>query len=287
MQRIRDKMIEDMKLRGYSEASTIRQYPGHVERFIRYHGGRPPGRLGEQEVREFMLHLVEVRKIKPATQCMYLAALCFLYKVTLRRPEVMAYIPWPKVDEPLPDILSGHEVDDLLAAIRSIKQRALLMLCYGAGLRISEACRLEIGDVDSQRKLIRVRKGKRNKDRYVVLGDRLLETLREYFRRFRPSGPYLFPGRQREGHLGVEAVRKYLRVVVTDAGITKRVTPHLLRHAFATHLLEAGTNERCIQALLGHKSLDMVTRYTRVSRMLGRTRSPLDLLGTKEGEILG
>jgi site-specific recombinase XerD len=279
-------MIEDLRLRGYSETSTCRQYPELVARFVGHFGGRPPAQLGEREVRDFLLYLIDVRKVKPATQCLYLAAITFLYKVTLGRPEVVAHIPWPKVDQTLPDILSGQEVEQLLGAVRSVKHRALLMLCYGAGLRISEACGLLIADVDSQRRLIHVRASKGKKDRYVMLGDRLLGLLRVYFRRYRPAGPYLFPGRQ-EGHISVEAVRKCLRLAVRTAGLTKHVTPHRLRHAFATHLLEIGADLRSIQTLLGHTDLATVARYTQVARIVSRMRSPLDLLGTKDGEVLG
>jgi site-specific recombinase XerD len=219
---------------------------------------------------------------------MYVAALRFLFAVTLKRPEVVATVPWPKVPRKLPDILSGEEVERLLSAVRSLKHRALLMTAYGAGLRISEACTLEVGDIDSKRMMIHVREGKRGKDRYVMLSQKLLDTLRLHWRRLHPRGRYLFPGAFPGAPITPSAVSLVLRKAVAAAGLTKRVTFHALRHGFATHLLEAGEDIRTIQRLLGHTSIQTTARYTAVSKAhIARTRSPLDMLGTPAARAFG
>jgi site-specific recombinase XerD len=162
------------------------------------------------------------------------------------------------------------------------------MTTYGAGLRIGETCSLEIGDIDSKRMVIRIRDGKGGRDRYAMLGDRLLEGLREYFRLVRPAGPHLFPGERPGTAVSPDSVRAVLKKAVVKAGITKHVTPHILRHTFATHILEAGVDIRTIQALLGHRSIRTTQIYAQVSTdTIRRTKSPLDLLGTKKGEVLG
>jgi site-specific recombinase XerD len=274
MGQLRDKMKADLKLRRYRSA-TIYSYLGCVKRFAAHHR-RSPVEMGESEVREFLLGL----KTGAARQKMYVAAFKFPYGVTLDRPEVMARIPYPKVQTKLPDILDSSEVERLLDAVGMIKHRAILMTAYGAGLRISEACSLAKTDIDSLRGLIHVRNGKRGRDRFVMLSQRLLVFLREYWRAERPTGPALFPGQEIGTSISPQAVRKALRASVARAGIEKRITPHLLRHSFATHLLEAGEDIRTIQVLLGHGSIRTTARYTQVSqRHVGRTQSPLDRLG--------
>jgi site-specific recombinase XerD len=187
----------------------------------------------------------------------------------------------------LPDILTGEEVERIFQLIVSLKHRAILMTAYGAGLRISEACSLKTSDLDSKRMLIHVHKGKRSKDRYVMLSERLLDVLRTYWKIARPEGPFLFPGAIPGRSITTDAVQRVLHQVVVQCHFTKRVTPHSLRHCFATHLLETGTDIRVIQRLLGHASLQTTARYTKVTeRHIGRTKSPLDLLGTKEGQVL-
>lgn len=278
MGRIRQRMEEDLELKGFAQ-TTRKDYLLRARHFVAYYG-RSPEQLGEPEVRKYLLHLVQERGVRPTTHHMYVAALKFLFVVTLKRPEVVAGIPWPKVPRTLPDVLSGEEVRRLLGAARSLKYRALMMVAYGAGLRISEACALEVGDIDSERMLIHVRRGKRSKDRFVMLSPKLLEMLRLYWREARPRGPYLFPGRLPDAPITTRAVDRVVKKVVARAGLTKRVTFHSLRHGFATHLLDAGYDIRTIQRLLGHTSIQTTARYTFVSQEhVGRTRSPLDLLG--------
>ncbi|MBM4369046.1 MAG: site-specific integrase [Deltaproteobacteria bacterium] len=282
---LRERMKADLVLGGYSPG-TQTEYLRHAERFVA-HYMRPPGDLGEAEVRGFLLHQLVVRKVGPATHKMFVAALKFLFTRTLGRPEVVAGIPWPRVPRTLPDILSGTEIETLIEAIGVPGIRAAVMVAYGGGLRISEVCALEPGDIDSLRMLIHVRAGKGRRDRFVMLSSRLLTTLREYWRAVRPPGPGLFVGADR-GPLRGDDLRRALRKAARQCGLTKRVTPHLLRHSFATHLLEAGTDIRVIQVLLGHRSIQTTAGYTRVSaRHVGRTQSPLDLLGTPSGDNLG
>lgn len=283
MGQLRDRLTEDLNLRRYSR-STCRKYLSCVRGFIAYHR-RPAPEMGLDEVRAFLLHLSEERKVAPATHHQYVAALKFLYATTLGRPDVATAIPWPKVPQTLPDILSGTEVEALLAAIGSVKYRTIVLTAYGAGLRISEVCTLHVADIDSKRMLIHVRGGKCDKDRYVMLSTRVLLTLRTYWRVERPTGPELFPGRFRGSSISTSAVTYALQRATALCKLTKRVTPHVLRHSFATHLLELGTDLRIIQVLLGHRSILSTVRYARVSkRLIGRTQSPADTLGTAKAK---
>lgn len=281
MGQLRDKMKADLKLRRYRRG-TADKYLRCARAFVAYHR-RPADQMGEAEIREYLLDLVDKRGASPATHKMHVAALKFLYGVTLGRPEVAVKIAWPRVPTKLPDILDGSEVERLLAHVHSVKHRAILMTAYGAGLRVGEACSLQTTDIDSRRGLIHVRDGKRGRDRFVMLSPRLLAFLRRYWMVARPPGPELFPGRE-GGSISPEAVRSALHAAVARAGVTKRVTPHVLRHTFATHLLEGGEDIRTIQVLLGHSSIRTTAHYTHVSaRHIGRTQSPLDRLAEDKG----
>ena len=282
MGQLREKMKADLKLRRY-RAGTIENYLLCAKKFAAFHR-RSPLEMGEAEAKQYLLHLVEEQKIGPAGHKMHVAAIKFLYAVTLDRPEVAVRLPWPRVPVKLPDILDGSEIEALLDAMESMKYRAIVMTAYGAGLRISEACTLRTTDIDSKRGVIHVRDGKRGRDRYVMLSLRLLACLRQYWVAARPSGPELFPGSIAGTVVARETVRVALRKAVDKAGIKKRVTPHVLRHCFATHLLEGGADIRTIQVLLGHGSIRTTARYTQVStRHVASTQSPLDRLGTRKG----
>jgi len=211
---------------------------------------------------------------RPSKQKTHWAAIKFLYSKTLGRPEEVVDIPWPKMRQRLPDIPSAEEVAALLGAVENVAVRVVAMAAYGAGLRIAEACSLQARDIDAQRGLIHVRDGKRGRDRYVVLPERLLLCLREYWRATRPYGEYLFAAKRPDRHLSPDMVRRSLKDAASRVGLTKNVTPHVLRHAFATHLLENGTDIRVIQVLLGHSSIRSTARYTRVSKRPGQ--SPLN-----------
>ena len=235
--------------------------------------------MGEQEVRNFLLHLVRDRNASPATQDMYVNALKFLYAITLKRPEVVKDLSHPKRPKTLPVILSPEEVLRVFAAIRSVKYKAIIAATYAAGLRISEVCSLSVSDIDSQRMRIHIRSGKGKKDRYVMLGESLLVLLRQYYQAVRPQGEYLFPGQKPQSHISTTAVSSVLRKVIRETGLAKKVSMHTLRHCFATHLLEAGTDIRILQVLLGHSSIRTTLRYTHITDRLVQTLvSPLDLI---------
>jgi integrase/recombinase XerD len=283
MGQLRDRMAEDLKLRRY-KPSTCDKYLRCARAFVAYHR-RPPEEMGVEEVRAFLLHLMSSGTIGAATHHQYVAAIKFLYATTLKRPEVAVAIPWPKVPQKLPPILSGTEVETLLDAMGSVKYRTIVLTAYGAGLRIDEVCSLGVEDIDSRRNLIHVRDGKHGRDRYVMLSSRVLLALRTYWRVERPEGPKLFPGQKPGSAISHEAVRKALRRAALRCQLRKPVTPHILRHSFATHLLELGTDVRVIQVLLGHKSIRTTVRYAQVSQAhVGRTRSPADALGTAEAK---
>lgn len=279
------KMKLDMKLKNFAE-TTQTQYL-RVGRQLATYFMRSPAELGEEEIKEYLDHLLSTGA-GPEKLKMQIAGLKFLYGVTLNRPEVADRLPWPRVPQKKPDILSGSEVKKVLAAVRGAVPAMAVVAAYAAGLRVKETCQLRPEDIDSQRGLIHVRLGKGGKDRFVMLSATLLSTLRDYWAKVRPQGGWLFPGRKPGAHLHPTSVRKALDGAVKQVGIKKRVTTHSLRHAFATHLLEAGADIRVIQVLLGHASIRTTARYTQVSRAhVGRTKSPLDLLGTKDGKVLG
>lgn len=275
MGKLRERMKADLELKGYAPA-TQSEYLRCAENFVA-HYMRSPASLGETEVRCFMLHLLRVKDAAAPTVKMYIAAVRFLYEITLRRPDVVAHLSWPKVAHSLPDILSGDEIARLLEAIPTIKYRTIITTTYATGMRIGEVCRLEVRDIDRDRRIIHVRAGKGRKDRYVMAGEALLRCLREYWCAQRPTGSHLFPGRDPLRPISAEAVRTALSKGVKKSGITKTVTPHVLRHSFATHLLEAGADVRVIQCLLGHNSIRTTARYTRVSTQhVAATPSPFD-----------
>ena len=271
-----ERFTEDMTLRNFAPKTRV-AYMSRAKRFAEYYG-RSPREMGEAEVRAYLLHLIDC-KLSASTLSVGLGALRFLYAVTLGRPGEIAKIPVPKRPRLLPEILSLDEAALILSRVRSVKHRATLMLAYGAGLRISEIRHLKIADIDSKRMLIAVRGGKGYKDRLVMLSPRLLEVLRAYYKFARPKGPYLFPGRDGERPLSSNAIRSALAQVLTECGLKKHLTPHSLRHGFATHLLEAGNDIRVIQRLLGHASIQSTAHYARVTPMYVATiESPLELV---------
>jgi site-specific recombinase XerD len=270
---LRRKMIEDLQIREYAP-STQKGYLWCVARFAQ-HFGRSPDRLGPDDVRAFLFHLVNGAKVSHGVLCRYVSALRFLYKITLQKPWDLEKIPYPRPEKHLPAIPSREEILRFLGCIPNIKHRAIMMTCYAAGLRVSEAVRLKPSDIDSARMVLYVRQGKRRKDRMVPLSKTLLELLRVYFRAVRPQ-TWLFPGRYGR-HLSIRVVQHVCLRARRTSGLTRRVTVHTLRHSFATHLLDAGTNLRTLQLLLGHASLRTTALYTHVStRELLAVTSPLD-----------
>lgn len=249
---------------------------------------RSPAEMGADHVRRFLLHLIEDQHASRQTIRQARAALRFLYAVTLNHPVEVDWLPVPRRTKPLPVVLSGTEVAALFAAVHHIKYRTILMAMYAGGLRISEVCRLRPDEIDSKRMLIHVRAGKGSVDRYTVLSEQLLHTLRDYWQEHRPRSAWLFPGQTRTGHACPQTVRTVFRKAAVGAHIKKKVTPHVLRHSFATHLLESGADVTVVQTLLGHRSLRTTQKYTHISLdHVARASSPLDLIGTPAAEILG
>jgi site-specific recombinase XerD len=272
---LRRRMIEDMTVRNLSPA-TQRSYVHAVAKFSR-HFNRSPDRLGLEDVRAYQVHLVAKGISWPALN-QTVCALRFFYGVTLGHGEIPERIPYAREPRTLPVVLSADEVVRFLEAVPSLKTRTALTTAYAAGLRASEAVGVRIGDIDSRRMVIRVRHGKGGKDRYVMLSEQLLRILRTYWRLARPKD-WLFPGRDGSGPIDVQVLYSACRSAAAAAGLGKRVTVHTLRHSFATHLLENGTDLRIIQVLLGHNNLSSTARYTRVSTgLIRKTESPFDRL---------
>ena len=272
---LRRRMIEDMTVRNLSPA-TQRSYVHAVAKFSRYFG-RSPERLGLEDVRAFQVHLVSTAISWPALN-QTVCALRFFYGVTLGHAEIPERVPYAREPRKLPVVLSADEVVRFLEAVPGLKTRTALTTAYAAGLRASEAVGLRIDDIDSGRMVIRIRHGKGGKDRYVMLSAQLLGILRTYWRLARPRD-WLFPGRDESRPIDVQVLYAACRSACAAAGLGKRVTVHTLRHSFATHLLENGTDLRIIQVLLGHSNLSSTARYTQVSTgLIRRTASPLDRL---------
>ena len=271
---LRQRMLQDMQLRNFS-AGTQRSYIHYIAGFAT-HYGLSPDRLGLDDVRNYQLHLIQQKRLSPQSINCFVAAAKFLYTVTLDMPWSDEGFPRLKVPEKLPFVLSVAEIEQFFRYIGILKHRACLMLCYGSGLRSSEAVALKIEDIDSSRMLIRVQQGKGAKDRFTVLSGRLLKLLRQYYKVQCPV-KWLFPGTKAGTHLQAGTIQEVCRDAARMAGITKRITPHILRHSFATHLLEAGTDTRAIQVLLGHTRIDTTARYTAVTpQSVGKIVSPLD-----------
>ena len=272
---LRRRMIEDMTVRNLSPA-TQRSYVHAVAKFSRYFGSSPE-RLGLEDVRAFQVHLASTG-ISWAALNQTVCALRFFYGVTLGHGEIPERIPYARIPRKLPTVLSGDEVVQFLEAVSGFKTRTALVTAYAAGLRASEVVRLKVADVDSRRMVLRIEQGKGGKDRTAMLSARLLAILRSYWRLARPQH-WLFPGRDQTRPMDVMVLHSACRSARAALGLDKRVTVHTLRHSFATHLLESGTDIRVIQVLLGHNSLSSTARYTQVSnRLIRQTQSPLDRL---------
>lgn len=273
---LRQRMIQDLRIRNYSPR-TIDIYVDRVAQFAR-HFGQSPDRLGPSEIREFQIFLVETRKSSWALLNQTVCALRFFYKFCLDKPWMIEHIPFAKQEKKLPVVLSRQEVARLLAVVRNLKHRTLLVTIYSTGVRLAEVLALQVADIDSSRMLLRVRQGKGRRDRYVPLPETLLEQLRTYWKQDRPSS-WLFPGTDPAVALTPSSVQRLCTSAALKAGLSKRVSPHRLRHCFATHLLEAGTDLKTIQVLLGHRSLNTTSVYLHVAAQApGGHRSARDLL---------
>jgi len=284
--RLRKMMLEELQRRNYS-AITTRNYLRVVTEFAKYFG-KPPDRLGLNELRTYQAYLLRERKLTPGTVVNQVAALRFFFVKTLKRHQFRDFLPYPQDRRRLPTVLSREEVSRLINAAGNLFRRTLLMTLYGTGMRRSELASLKVDDIDSQRMIIRVVAGKGGKDRDLPLSSALLETLREYWQWRKPK-LYMFPTRTRGRTLDQPISDKTVWIACSEAarqaGIKKRITPHTLRHSWATHLLEAGTDLRTIQVLLGHGDLETTAQYLHLSRRhLQAVSNPLDgltLAGTE------
>jgi len=269
-------MIEDMTVRNFAPG-TQDIYVGQVSLFAR-HFGKSPEQLGPEQIRAYLIYLAQQKKVSVSTRIVAVSALRFLYAVTLRRDWSIQFIPAPKKDCRLPVILSPQEVFQVLQAAPSFPHHVIFSTMYGTGMRVSEAVHLRAANIDSQRMMIRIELSKGHKDRDVQLSLKLLELLRGYWRRVRPV-EWMFPGEIPHRPLTRSAVNLAVAQASQCAGLRKHISPHSFRHAYAVHLLEAGTDVRRIQLLLGHRSLATTARYLRLATTtVCATTSPLDLL---------
>ena len=274
---LRQRLTEDMQVRNLSR-QTQASYVLQVSQFARYFN-KSPAVLGPEEIRSYQVYLTNQKKLEASSIKVAVAALRFLYRVTLKRPwDFGEIVPSPKAPRTLPIILSPDEVVQFLGCIPNIKHRTILTACYAAGLRITEAVHLKPAAIDRQRMVIRIEQGKGRKDRYVMLSPKLLEVLSDYWWAVRPK-VWLFPGDIPGQPITRHSVEKVCQAAHQRSGLSKPVTPHSLRHAFAVHLLESGADLRTIQLLLGHSSLNTTARYLRIATSkVCATTSPLDLL---------
>lgn len=267
---------------------NTREVYARVVREFGEHFGRPLKSMGATEVQEYIDYLTDEKELAPASVAVYLSALRFYYIRALGREHSMSVVVPIVRHRKVADVLSGSEVQRLLRSFDTARMRTIATTMYAAGLRVSEAVQLRAQDIDSKRGVLRINEGKGGHARYAKLSPALLDSLRGYWRECRPRGEWLFPGDKEGKHVRPGSVRRAVIRAAERAGIRKLVSPHSLRRSFATHLLEAGTDLRTVQALLGHVCIRSTARYLRVGdARLARVSSPLDLLGTKRGAAFG
>lgn len=273
---LRQRMIQDMALRNLSpgtQAAYIRAVVG----LSAYCSRRPPDTLGAEEVRRYLVHLVQERQVSWGFYNQIRCGLKFFFGVTLGRQQDVA-VPYPRQGKRLPSVLSQEQVRRFFAVIRNPKHRAMFMLAYGAGLRVSEVLGLRVSDIQSDQMLIRIRRGKGGRERYVKLCGRLLQVLRDYYRVSRPQD-LLFPGRKAQEPMRRKTVYSIAQYLCRRAGLDVHISPHTFRHSYATHMLDAGADLRTIQVLLGHQNIKTTTIYLHVSKArMDAAPSPLDLM---------
>lgn len=271
-----DDLRREMVSRKYSP-KTIKAYLYYNEDLLKFIAEKQPDSITERDIKDYLFYLVEEKKVSTSTLNSAISALKFYYGVILKR-KFLYEIKRPRKDKKLPVVLNKEEVARIFFNVNNIKHKVILMLVYSAGLRVSEVVKLKPEDIDSKRRLIHIKGAKGRKDRYTLLADSVLDTLRNYWKQYEPK-EWLFPSTKPDRHLHCRSVEKVFANACEKANILKNATVHTLRHSFATHLLEAGTDLRYIQELLGHKSSKTTEIYTHVSKgSIGRIVSPLDRL---------
>lgn len=273
---ITKKLHKYLVLKGFSP-KTITAYVGHVRRFLQF-CDKDIEQIDREDVERYMFVLLELDEYSHSYVNQALSAIKFLLQDVLKKEDLICEVARPKKQRKLPKVLSEEEVKKILKAPMNHKHRAILFLIYSSGLRVGEVVRLKVEDIDSKRMLIHVNQGKGRKDRYTILSDTTLKVLRKYFKMNKPKD-WLFPGEKEDSHLTERTVQRFFKDICNKANIKKNATVHTLRHSFATHLLESGTDIRYIQELLGHMSTKTTQIYTHVSKKsIGKIQSPLDNL---------
>lgn len=280
MGELRDRMKMDMELKNLSPR-TIKIYLCWMKQFT-IHYGKSPDQLGDEEIRGYLYYLLKDKQASQSSMNQAYSALKFFYERTLQREWNGTKIPRSKQPKKLPVVLSQDEVQRIFSATKNLKHRAALMVIYSGGLRVGEAVKLKLSDIDRDRMSIRVRQGKGAKDRYTILGERALEVLREYWHAYHPQD-WLFPGEKTGNYFSVSSIQRAFRGSLTRARISKNASVHTLRHSFATHLLEHGTDLYFIQRFLGHASSKTTSVYIHIARKnIARIKSPIDFLDDYE-----
>lgn len=286
MKEILQRLDECLIVRGLS-LRTREAYVNHITKLAEF-CKKDPSKLDAKDAEQYLLFVTTKKGWSPSSRNQFASAIRFLFNVVLEHPDTAERVPRAKKWQRLPSVLSGTEVLLLLNHLHSIVHRTLAILCYGAGLRLGEACSLKLDDIDSLRKVIHIRSAKGNKDRQVTLTPRLLQALRDYWKQRRPTGPYLFPGAIQDRPLDVSSFQKALTLAGLRARIDKTVSPHVLRHSYATHMIEAGADLRSVQLLLGHSTISLTIRYVHLTHAHRESLpNPFELLGTKAGGVFG
>jgi len=269
------KLEVELKLRGFTEATYI-AYISQNKRFLEYIK-KQPEQINQDDIKSYLAHLMSEKKQKPASVNLTLSALRFFYEQILKKKELFIDIKSPKSEKKLPTVLTKDEIKKLLAAIKNSKHQLLVEMLYSSGLRVSEAVKIKIDDLNFDEKMGRVIAGKGKKDRHIILSENLIKKLKIYLEERKEDSEYLFPTNNE--HISIRMAQKIVHQAAKNAGIKKRVFCHALRSSFATHLLEAGTDIRIIQVLLGHSSISTTEKYVKVSNeQLKKVKSPLDTL---------
>ena len=273
----------ELRLRNYSN-KTIKSYLSCLRSFVTYIKPKHHRDVSESIIKDYLLYLIEEKKLAAGTINQVFNALRFLYVELYKMPYIIGKLPRPMKEKKLPDVLNEEEVVRIFGAVHNLKHQTMLMLAYASGLRVSELVRIRIEDIDGSRGLIHIRNAKGKKDRFTVFPESLRGQLIAYWKKYKlGTSGWLFQGDTNDKHLAARSIQAVLTRAIQASGITKRVSMHTLRHSFATHLLDHGTDLRYIQELLGHQSVKTTEIYTHVSpKGLGRIRSPLDFLKTKD-----